>query len=541
MEKELDWNDLNSIMENGIRFSYGKERRKKTFPFQCLISNNKECKLFFAKIFVYFTKILYFSLKTLYIITNEPYYNSLPNNLRQLHISKVITSLYKLEFKNSTDPKNEYIIRPGQYFNLSGTDKNIRKLINEFESATPNPVILNEIISNIQSSYPLSGIMGSLYGVTNHPTIFLIIYLGQIYNKDIALQIGNLPFVLNNFINLFSLPRTFNNVQFVKFLQRIIPNLPLEYSKDSVVLPRVLRPTPSRMITTQQNTVGTTPSATNLCDESKIDINIHKFLLDLFTENAQGISNRMFSNKPYLRNKIKGLSDNYQFDPDEVELEPICPKYVTPDNVVAEWKRMSKDIFYIKGNVWYPVPQSSLQRRLFELFGQKVMAGYSGSTFMVINFCVNLLSINLKENIILQKLLLLSLIADFVPMYHSLPEVLIVFTQELFNSDTIYTIDQNPIKYLYTFLNDGKQDIVPKIIINKNELDSLTFAEHSYSLLNKFLNDHFLLFLNTNSEITSFIDQFLNNEINYKIKTDHTAISKEVIDSYGIFNIQCNR
>ena len=40
MEKELDWNDLNTILENGIRFSDGKERRKKMFPLQCLISNN---------------------------------------------------------------------------------------------------------------------------------------------------------------------------------------------------------------------------------------------------------------------------------------------------------------------------------------------------------------------------------------------------------------------------------------------------------------------------------------------------------------------
>ena len=187
---------------------------------------------------------------------------------------------------------------------------------------------------------------------------------------------------------------------------------------------------------------------------------------------------------------------------------------------MGEWKRVNKDLFFIKGNVWYPVPQSSLQRRLFELFGQKVMAGYSGSTFMLINFCVNLLSINLKDNKILQKLLLLCLIADFVPIYHSLPEVLIVFTQELFTTDDIYTIDQNPLAYLFTFLNDGKTAMNAKISINKDELDSLTFTTDSYQILNKFLNDNFLLFINTSPEPNSFINQFLNNEINYKIKTD---------------------
>ena len=536
MEKELDWNDLNTILENGIRFSDGKERRKKMFPLQCLISNNPECKLFFVKIFVYFTKILYFSLKTLYIITNEPYYHSLTENSRQLHILKTITSLYKFEFKNSNDPNNEYIIRPGQSFNLGGKAKNIRRLINEFESDAPNPIIFNEIIENIQNTYPLAAIMGSLYGVTNHPTIFLIIYLGQIYNKDIAQQIGDMPFVLHNFTNLFSLPKTFDKVQFIKFLQRIIPNLPLEYSQTTIVLPRVLR--------TKTN-VGVpssvSPEATaNLCDETKIDVNIHKFLLDLFTESSHGISNRMFSNKPYLRNSVKNLPDNYRFDPDEVELEPMCPKYVTGDGIVNEWKRGNKDIFFIKGNVWYPVHQSSLQRRLFELFGQKVMAGYSGSTFMLINFCVNLLSINLKENKILQKLLLLCLIADFVPIYHSLPEVLIVFTQELFTTDDIYTIDQNPLAYLFTFLNDGKTAMNAAISINKDELDSLTFTTNSYQILNKFLNDNFLLFINTSPEPNSFINQFLNNEIYLKIKTDYTSISQDIIDAYGVFNIECN-
>lgn len=539
MDKELDWNDLNTILENGIRLSDGKEKIKKIFPLQCLISNNKQCKLFFVKIFIYFTKILYFSLKTLYIVVNDQYYHSLAVNSQQLHILKTITSLYNFEFKNSTDPKNEYIIRPGQYFNLSGTTKNLRRLINEFESDTPNPIIFNEIIENIQGSYPLAGIMGSLYGVTNHPTIFLIIYLGQIYNKDIAQQIGNLPFVLSNFINLFSLPQTFDNVQFVKFLQRIIPNLPLEYSKDTVVLPKVLRPPITTSISMQKNTLISTPSATNLCDESKIDINIHKFLLDLFTESAQGISNRMFSNKSYLRNKVKTLSDDYQFNPDEVELEPICPIYVTSDATVAEWKRINKDIFFIKGSVWYPVPQSSLQRRLFELFGQKVTAGYSGSTFMLINFCVNLLTIELKENIILKKILLLCLISDFVPIYHSLPEILIVFTQELFTNDDIYTIDQNPLEYLFMFLNDGKKNMNSKISINKDQLDSLTFTSNTYYLLKDLLKKNFFSFIDNTSETTSFINQFLNTEISFKIKTDPSSITQETISNYGVFNIVC--
>ena len=119
--------------------------------------------------------------------------------------------------------------------------------------------------------------------------------------------------------------------------------------------------------------------------------------------------------------------------------------------------------------------------------------------------------------------------------------MLIVFTQELFTNNDIYTIDQNPLAYLFTFLNDGKTAMDPKSSINKDELDSLTLTTNSYQILNKFLNDNFLLFINTSPEPNSFINQFLNNEINYKIKTDQTSISQEVIDAYGVFNIECKR
>ena len=107
---------------------------------------------------------------------------------------------------------------------------------------------------------------------------------------------------------------------------------------------------------------------------------------------------------------------------------------------------------------WYLVSKSSLQANIFDKYNRRYISGYSGSTFIWINVLKNLLGIELTKDI--SKYLLLAIVCDFVPFYHSLPEILVVYTQEynsLPNGLPRYTLDKSPSKYLaqYVALSDN--------------------------------------------------------------------------------------
>jgi hypothetical protein len=80
---------------------------------------------------------------------------------------------------------------------------------------------------------------------------------------------------------------------------------------------------------------------------------------------------------------------------------------------------------------------------------------------MWINFIRNLLGVNMSDEI--KKLLLLAIISDFVPVYHSIEEILIIYTREF--QVTQYTLDIDPVKYLTNYIcgsDDGS--IIDKIV-----------------------------------------------------------------------------
>jgi len=72
---------------------------------------------------------------------------------------------------------------------------------------------------------------------------------------------------------------------------------------------------------------------------------------------------------------------------------------------------------------------------------------------MLMNMVFGLFGNFIKPTPVNQKMLLLCIISDFVPVYHSLTEVLMIYSREYQNNPydstfNVYTIDENPVKWL---------------------------------------------------------------------------------------------
>jgi hypothetical protein len=105
-------------------------------------------------------------------------------------------------------------------------------------------------------------------------------------------------------------------------------------------------------------------------------------------------------------------------------------------------------------------------------YGRYNETGPSGTTQIYLTFVFDFLGV--KKNRKNLELLLLCLIVDFVPIYHSLTEILIVFSQDIKKKFgyTLYTIDQNPVEWLIKSLFKGSWSL------QQNNILFLVFALH---------------------------------------------------------------
>jgi hypothetical protein len=169
-------------------------------------------------------------------------------------------------------------------------------------------------------------------------------------------------------------------------------------------------------------------------------------LLDMMVYKLHGksvsIVRRNLNNLPYIRIR----SDKQQTEYKQYSSLPYCPLFHTKN---------SKELKLVHGNSWYYVPNGSIMRRIMRLYGRKVKAGISGSTLMWLNLCFHVVGIEeTRENI---ELLLLCIISDFVPRYHSLSEILMVYSKESQHAlNHPYFIDESPIKWLIDELQAGR-------------------------------------------------------------------------------------
>jgi hypothetical protein len=152
-------------------------------------------------------------------------------------------------------------------------------------------------------------------------------------------------------------------------------------------------------------------------------------------------------NKDYIRKRIsKGVKETYKY----TRPLPECPKYATPG---------VKSLMMVDGNEWYTMTKDSFFQLTMAHLGRVAKAGPSGSTFMWMNMCYGVLGLQPSKGNLLA--LLLAIISDFVPAYHSLAEVLAIFSIELLNYKSVlnnyseanlYSYDQNPVQWLETLI-----------------------------------------------------------------------------------------
>ena len=428
--------------------SFGTETTD--YVLQCAISRNEKIKTVFNCIFVYFTKLFIHSVIVLFNHYNYKLYKTSDAKVKEKILVNILYELYKPDLDITQNIVN--IDKPGIHFNKDILKNFVSKIIKD-------EPLNDEFLVYLNNNIPLSVVMGAIYGVITNPAIFLLFYISYSINNSLqqALSGSDLKNILPRFINLYGLPDNFSKTDFFNLLYEIIPNLPIDVT---IALP-IDATIAVNPVDKQPETIIRFIKSYRTQDKNPtINKNIHAFILDLFTENSKSIINRNFSNKEYLRQRIERK-------PNEVTKKitrkaPACPKYYyNNDRIIKEQNRMftskSKpvDPFYITlGQNWYPVNNNSLQRGIFKLYGRSVNAGYSGSTYMWINFITNLLGINLNDQY-LQRIVLLGLISDFVPFYHSIEEVLLVYFKEIGNH--IYTLDKSPILHLHDYLNSSSK------------------------------------------------------------------------------------
>jgi len=302
-----------------------------------------------------------------------------------------------------------FIIKPGM--NKGEVEKFVEHIYESVQA--PNKDQNNNTTVSL-SSYSLSQIMGAIYGAVVHHGLFHIILKNCNTKFFIDRHGRHASYLLRNIMSVmrstFALPKSFSHNDFFEL-------------------------------------VG------ELCTLKPEGCNIPKsghwrILLDMMVARDMNmktsIVNMNLMNQEYVRTRRdKVKQPGYTSTSSLTE----CPKF-TNDQV-------SSKMSIVNGDEWYEVDQHSFYYAVLEKYKRKPKAGPSGSTYMWLNFCFALLGMDKSLNN--HVLLLMCIIADFVPYFHSLNEVLVIFSREYFhdfpkNVDP-YTIDKDPVEWLVNYLN----------------------------------------------------------------------------------------
>ena len=300
-----------------------------------------------------------------------------------------------LKVKGNTN----YVLKPGM--------KNVEPIITFI--AQNNKTGANELLQQ----YTLNELMGAIYGAVTHNGVFHVIFeqckRPEFINKHTRLISDELDKIIETLQIVFGLPKTFTDVDFYKLA----------------------------------NKVDVCQKTNNTCFRMQKGgwLNI---LLDMMVYRDRkrfSIVNRNLNNLEYVRKRRdKSEVEDYKH---VTKLQAnSCPKFTKTTNT-------KENVFLVDGDTWYDPDDNSFYKSLLANQNRVVKAGPSGSTFMWMNFVFNLLRVEAtKEN---KHKLLFCIICDFVPHFHSLNEVLFVYSREDEYSN-VYTIDQNPAEWLLNLL-----------------------------------------------------------------------------------------
>jgi len=481
---------------NGLDNNIMKMNEENKFPLPCAISNNTNVKKFIYLTFIFYTKIFYEALNIFFTTYQWSDYITLTEQQKRRFIASSLLELFKSEeeenernpLQGSSDAdKGErtitYLNKPGCVFTLTGFNSpynvsninlqeylfgNIIRYIHpltDTEKEIPISSILTTLVG--QNGPSLSSIMGNIYGCLANPSILLIIYTAYVYNDDFKTRIVNnsMHKLIINFRKLYGAPDTLTEKEFIRFMTNLIPNFPITTNETRVSQVSV---PPTNVTETFIKFVKRYDRETNqYLSSQNINTTALNILFATFAENAKGIAGRQFVNQSYLRTRRpKPYNDDYDAATMDIytnsQVLPVCPEFLWTAKGMRDYKealntRREIDTYRMtQSTMWFLVKENSLQAKLFEKYGrsyeENIIGGYSGSTFMWINFFNHLLGFELDDSI--KKQLLLAIVSDFVPMYHSLPEILVVWCQEMGIEEGRYTLDLSPSQWLAKYVNN---------------------------------------------------------------------------------------
>lgn len=312
----------------------------------------------------------------------------------------------------ATKSNQRFIIKPGFPKTISTAIQNILK--GEPLDKTHTALI----------PYSLNELMGAIYGAVTHNGVFHLIF-SYCKQQTFIEKHGNrlsreLDEIMATLRNLFGLSMTFDDTAFFR----------LAGDGNNICL-------------RQQG------SSNCFTLEKGGWLNI---LLDMMVyrdgQSRMSIVKRNLNNLEYVRTRVP-KEPNTHYKASKLEASH-CPIFGRHEGQEA--------LMLVNGDTWYHPGENNFYSKLMASHNRQVKAGPSGSTFMWMNFVFSL--IGLEKTTENHKLLLLCIIADFVPYFHSLAEVLFVFSRE-FDKVQLYNIDENPAVWLANVFNleSGKYDI----------------------------------------------------------------------------------
>lgn len=378
---------MNGENFNPMLLEYQLESR---FIVQCKLSKNPILFNFIKNIFKELTIILYNSFKICLEEDNNDNVaiNSLWYNYRPIY---------------SIDKNNFYILKPG--------------IIKKNKEDMIKKIIEKENTDFLFDEYSLNELMGAIYGILTHAGMFTLIYKACImiknsnndeYNdlKKLSLKFEK---TTESIRNLFSLNKNFTDEVF------------LDLMINEKLFKKVIY------------------SGNEVYDVNKG--NMKNIIMDMMVNNPTttglvSIVRKNLNNQEYIRTRTqKQVNNIYK----SVRKAPKCPTFFDNDN---------NNVLIVDGDEWYTVTPTGFFENIMKRNKRYSKAGPSGSTFMWINMVFGLLSVeSTSEN---YKLLLSCIISDFVPAYHTLSEVLMIYSREnKFIEEDQYTIDKDPLKWLF--------------------------------------------------------------------------------------------
>lgn len=423
-----DYMNLNTNYSGGYNNEILNELEiniEKSTTLQCDLSRQVKLKKFICNIFIDLTFILYDSFKI-------AVYNNSENNKQE-----IINNIY-YHYRPIYDFSDNifYVLKPG----ISNKGNNlIEKILNNDKDT-----------DSTFKKYTINELMGSIYGILTHGGMFTLIFKASIKVDDINNNLYNLKNkfknVINGIKNLFSLNDSFTENKFNDLL-----------SGDELL---------------QENADF---NGMKVYDVRKG--NMRNIIMDMMVNNPQSINNisivrKNLNNQDYIRTRrSKQINQSSRYS--KTSNQSDCPKFFT-DNV----KQLDNKVLMVDGDEWYEVTANGFFNQIMKENGRIAKAGPSGSTFMWMNMIFGLMGMKSSEEN--YKLLLLCIICDFVPVYHSLTEVIMIYSKEnpYVKENEHYNIKMNPVEWLIKHfeLNEGNINSVDdlskelQIFIEKTKL-----------------------------------------------------------------------